>query len=102
MAKSGPLGKAEKYFIEGHFQELTVDKIAKELDRAKSVVKRHITKIKKERAEKEMLGSASTIPSSNGSTVMTQGGSEHGDKVRRTGSVMSAKLANSVTGTRSG
>ena len=43
MSKRGPLSKIEKFYIEQNL-DLGVDKLATELDRAKSVVKAYASK----------------------------------------------------------
>ena len=48
MTKKGPLSKAEKIYIESKHGEVTLENLCKELDRAKSLVRTHITKCKKE------------------------------------------------------
>ena len=44
MTKKGPLGKAEEFYIQHHYKTMEIDEICKELDRAKSLVKRCVTK----------------------------------------------------------
>ena len=41
MTKKGPLGKAEKFYIEQKYADLGLKQVCKELDRAKGVVEKH-------------------------------------------------------------
>lgn len=103
MAKTGPLGTAEKFYIAEKYETDDVDAIAKALDRAKTTIKRHINKLKKNKKEEPVENQVminNTIPSNNGATVMTGAGSERGDNFRSTAPKMGPKLANAVTGTR--
>lgn len=83
MAKKGPLGKAEEFYIKHNYKTMTVDQICKELDRAKSLVKRHVTKCSSEDEEQEKKNN-SGFAHSNGVTIMTKNASERGDAHRET------------------
>jgi hypothetical protein len=82
MAKTGPLGDVEKFYIENKHQEFTVEQLAKKLNRPKATVEKHVEKAKLERVhtqdEKPNL-----FASHRGSTVMTQAASELGDEIRK-------------------
>lgn len=88
MSKRGPLSKIEKFYIENNLDQ-SVDELASELDRAKSVIKAYASKCeKKPRAtekvkENNITHLASQIPSSKGSTVMTENGSSLSDEFRK-------------------
>ena len=99
--KKGPLSKVEKFYIENRYREDGVDSLFKDLERAKSTVKRHITKCKdKERDDIEQQFSAGALfAQSNGAVIMTQGASEYGDAVKGTTKVMPRRQANCVTTT---
>ena len=47
MTKKGPLSKAEKFYIENKHNDTEINALCKELDRAKSIVKTHVDKCKK-------------------------------------------------------
>ena len=89
MSKRGPLSKIEKFYIEKNC-EMDIDELSSDLDRAKSVVKAHASKFKKKKKntedtkeEKQPTHLASQIPSSRGSTVMTENGSTISDDFRK-------------------
>jgi|TARA_R110002096_G_scaffold357086_1_gene550376 hypothetical protein len=98
MSKRGPLSKIEKFYIENN-TEKNVDDIALDLDRAKSVVKAYADKNQKKPTKKEPTHAASQIPSSRGSTVMTENGSSLGDDFR-TKSKQLGKRSECTTSTR--
>lgn len=87
MTKTGPLSKAEKFYIEQKYSEMGVEQICKELDRAKKVVKAHATSQKLE--EKKTVSKtrlAEQFAHNKGSTVMTENASVIADEIRgRTG-----------------
>jgi hypothetical protein len=84
MTKPGPLSKIEKFYIENNFQELSLDQISKDLDRAKSVVKAYTLKCAtKTSVKKQPTQIAEQIVSNGrGSTVMTENGSVLSDEFR--------------------
>ena len=89
MSKRGPLSKIEKFYIEQNC-DMDIDQLSSDLDRAKSVVKAHASKFQKNkkntedtREKKEPTHLASQIPSSKGSTVMTENGSTISDEFRK-------------------
>jgi hypothetical protein len=45
MTKKGPLGKAEEYYVEGHYKEQDAKQIAKDLDRPIVAIQRRIDKL---------------------------------------------------------
>lgn len=108
MIKKGPLGKAERFYIE-HNLDLPVDDLCKDLNRAKSVVEKYIDKIpayKKEPkasekpeeqpTKKETLLYKQFARNERGSTVMTQNASEMAD-VKRSQFVKKNVQKNCVT-----
>ena len=89
MSKRGPLSKIEKFYIEQNC-DMDIDQLSSDLDRAKSVVKAHAGKFQKNKKNtedtkeaKEPTHLASQIPSSKGSTVMTENGSTISDEFRK-------------------
>ena len=83
MAKTGPLGDVEKFYIENKHQELTVEELAKKLNRPKATVEKHVAKAKEKRIHKQEEENPNLFASHRGSTVMTQAASELGDEIRR-------------------
>ena len=83
MTKKGPLSKAEKFYIKSKHKETGLEDLCKELDRAKSLVRTHITRCKKE--ETKQLANdigAQFASNDNGATVMTPNASEMSDEMR--------------------
>lgn len=80
MTKKGPLSKAEKFYLT-HHSENDIGGLCKDLDRAKSSVKKFLdtlpTKEKKESLLYQQFGR-----NDKGSTVMTQAASEMADGKR--------------------
>ena len=81
MTKKGPLGKAEVFYVEGHYKEQTVEQIAKDLDRALSLIRKQIgiceaSKPKKRRTAGEAMARR------EGVVVMTETASELSDNYK--------------------
>jgi transposase len=77
MAKTGPLGKAEKFYIEQHCDDRTPVVIAKELDRSVSSVEDYANKYKKLRTK-----AGGQMGRQPGSVVMTPNASMMADDHR--------------------
>ena len=98
MAKKGPLGKAEEFYIKHNYKTMDVDQICKELDRAKSLVKRHVAKCTKEDEEQEAKERPTAgFAHSRGATVMTNVASEMGDANRQAVLAKSTSRQNNCT-----
>jgi len=81
MAKTGPLGKAEAFYVEEKFKSgVSVDEIAKDLDRAVSAVEKHVVKAK---LDKKPTIVDQQFARQGGATVMTQNASMMIDETRR-------------------
>lgn len=86
MTKTGPLSKAEKFYIEQKYSEMGVEQICKELDRAKKVVKAHAKSQKLEEQSKvSKTRLAEQFAHNRGSTVMTENASVIADELRGKG-----------------
>jgi len=89
MNKTGPLGEVEKYYIENMHSELSVEDLAKKLNRSLPAVKKYLSKIQKDAPEKQeeqpkKEGVATNLFASNrGSTVMTEAASQYVDEKRK-------------------
>ena len=79
MTKKGPLGKAEKFYVEGHYKTTDAKEIAKELDRPITAVKKHIDKVKTE--EPKLHTAGGQMARQDGIVTMTQSASELSDEV---------------------
>jgi len=80
MTKKGPLSKAEKFYIT-HHSENDMGGLCKDLDRAKSSVKKFLDTLPKQ-DKKEGLLYQQFGRNDKGSTVMTQAASEMADAKR--------------------
>jgi len=86
MTKKGPLGKAEKFYIEQKYVDLGLEQVCKELDRAKGVVEKHAKTqklVEEEPAIKPKSRLAEQFAQSRGATVMTENASQMGDEFKR-------------------
>lgn len=107
MTKKGPLGKAEKFYIENN-RDLSVGTLCKDLDRAKSTIEKFLKTLPKVVAEPEENVAPESKPETHtmsqfakngkGSTVMTQTASELGDSYRSKG--LPARSQNCTTNIR--
>ena len=82
MTKKGPLSKAERFYIESKHSTSDIEVLCKDLDRAKSIVKTHIAKCKKEDSKNKNDIASQFATNENGATVMTPNASERGDALR--------------------
>lgn len=82
MSKRGPLSKIEKFYIANNFEAMTIDDMAKDLDRAKSVVKAYSDRCTPKVQQKETPLSHQIFSNKRGSTVMTENGSSLSDDLR--------------------
>lgn len=74
MAKKGPLGKAECFYIDHHYQSLTSDDIASELDRTVKSIETYIKKNHSTKSKSD-VNVADQIIHKRGTTVMTENAS---------------------------
>lgn len=80
MAKTGPLGKAESFYVEEKYKAGTsMEEIARDLDRAIGSIERHIKKCKIE-APKTIIGQQ--FLHQNGATIMTENASSMIDQTK--------------------
>ena len=100
MVKKGPLGKAEEFYIQEKHKTMSLNEICDELDRAKTLVKRCISKCKKvEKEEAEKAFSAgSQFGVRNGSVVMTPNAAQMSDEFIGSTTITS-RQSNCITGT---
>ena len=102
MTKKGPLSKAEKFYIQNKHTDSNLESLCKDLDRAKSIVRTHITKCKKEEEKTSVNDIASQFAKNdNGAVVMTPNASERADALRGKTSE-TTKKSNCVTSIRRG
>jgi hypothetical protein len=78
MTKKGPLGKAEEFYVEQHCDKKSSEEIAKELDRAISLIDRHAEHYREMR-----MKSGGQMGRQPGVTVMTKNASMMADEFRK-------------------
>jgi hypothetical protein len=102
MAKTGPLGKLEKFYIDGNHESMGVDELAKEMDRSKSAVNNYIKKIKAVDAEAKAkeYNIGEPLPTNNNPVVMTEGQSQLGDLIHQKGKTISTRMAGCITSSK--
>lgn len=100
MTKKGPLGKAEKFYIENHLDK-SLEDLCKDLDRAKSTIEGYIKTIAvDEKTKAETLLYQQFARNGKGSTVMTPNASEFADSKRPAFSKNKTGKTNCVTNIR--
>ena len=82
MAKKGPLGKAECFYIDHHYQSMTADDIASELDRTVKSIETYVKKNHSTK-NKSAINAADQILHKKGTTVMTENASSIIDENRK-------------------
>ena len=81
MAKTGPLGKAEAFYVEEKFKTgITVEEIAHDLDRAVGAIEKHI---KKTKVEKPKSIIEQQFVRQGGATIMTENASSMIDQHKK-------------------
>ena len=102
MAKTGPLSKEEKSYIEDN-KKKGAEAIAKDLDRSESIVNKHITNIKDEEDDASD-DTPRTLTTSEqfarnkkyGATIMTENASMKGDETRKSRVQMPDRYKNAI------
>ena len=79
MGKKGPLGKAETFYIDNHYETVDAVDLATELDRTVSAVKKYIKKCVDNKSSSAMKA-GEHFNSKRGSTVMTENASTIADE----------------------
>ena len=77
MAKQGPLGTAEKFYIESKWNGKNLEDICKSLDRSKSSIKKYVAKCKLD--EPEVFGVKNLMARREGLAIMTEDASSLAD-----------------------
>lgn len=81
MAKTGPLGKAEAFYVEEKFKSgQSIEQIATDLDRATGAIEKHIKKSKVE-APRTLVDQQ--FARQSGATIMTESASTMIDEKRK-------------------
>lgn len=95
MTKKGPLGKAEEYYVKGHYGSMDAKQIAKELDRPIGIVKKHIEKVKKDEPDGR-ISAGNMMGRQDGVVVMTESASSMSEEFKKP----SSKKSRCITGTK--
>jgi len=82
MAKKGPIGKVEGFYIENHYASVDVSQLAKDLDRPKASIENYIKKNVKE-VPKTGPKVGDHFARRPGVVTMTENASSMSDSVRR-------------------
>tara|TARA_B100001564_G_scaffold264623_1_gene226190 strand:- start:2436 stop:2732 length:297 start_codon:yes stop_codon:yes gene_type:complete len=83
MAKKGPFSKAERFYIEHHWQELDIEELAADLDRTQKSLEAYIKKTFLKKSSSTAITAGEQFISKKGSTVMTENASTISDAKRR-------------------
>lgn len=83
MAKKGPIGKVEAFYIENNYNELELDQIAVDLDRSKTSVENYIKKNLKQIKQKAGLTAGDQFARRPGIVTMTENASAMSDGKRK-------------------
>jgi hypothetical protein len=78
MTKKGPLGRAEIFYVKGHYKEQAVEQIAKDLDRALSLIRTQVSKFEEGQPGKKVTA-GEKMARREGVVVMTETASELSD-----------------------
>ena len=97
MTKPGPLGRAEKFYIEQHCDTKDIKILAEELDRAVGIVEKHVTYFRDMRMKAGGQFARQGDMEKGGSIVITQNASEKSDDFRRNRKKQNSKAKNCIT-----
>ena len=75
MSKRGPLGKAEKFYIQNNINNLDLDAMAKDLDRTVNAIRKYATKV----AEEQVPTVGDQFARQSGAVIMTENASSMSD-----------------------
>ena len=79
MTKKGPLGTAEKYYVKGHYKTVSIEDIAKALDRPLVTVKNLVSKLDREDPVSSTITAGSQMARREGIVLMTENASSMAD-----------------------
>lgn len=82
MAKKGPIGKVEGFYIENNCNSLDIDQLAKDLDRTKTSIETYIKKNVANKPSKRMTV-GDHFARNRGSVTMTETASTLSDNKRK-------------------
>lgn len=83
MAKKGPIGKVEGFYIENHYMSVETGQIAKDLDRPKSSVENYIKKHLKKDTKNNQPKVGDQFARRPGVVTMTENASSMSDSRRK-------------------
>lgn len=87
MVKKGPMSKVESFYIQHHYQVLTSQELAKDLNRNLKAVESHISKIVQDQVKSQGGGlkAGDQFHHHKGATIMTENASTLADENRKVG-----------------
>lgn len=80
MAKKGPLGKAETFYIDNNRTDMTADQLSKDLDRTLSAINKYL---KDNPVESQGMKVGDQFTRQKGITIMTENASTMADAKRK-------------------
>ena len=83
MAKKGPIGKAERFYIEHHWQDVDIEQLAADLDRTQKSLEAYIKKTFLKKKNTSQITAGEQFISKKGATVMTENASTISDAKRK-------------------
>lgn len=84
--KKGPLSKAESYYIDGHYRDMTAADIATDLNRTITSVENYIKKTNAKQTTTKGTSAGDHFAHHKGTTVSTENASSIADETRKVGS----------------
>jgi len=98
MTKTGPLSKADKFYIESHWTKKDIKVLAQELDRTQKSVEEHIEHIKIMKVKAGGQFARHGDPEKGGAVVATEAATMMGDDFKkRSGSTRRQKRCTTKT-----
>lgn len=83
MAKKGPIGKVEGFYIENNYSTLDVAQIATDLDRPKSSIENYIKKNNLKETKPDRITAGDQLARRPGIVTMTENASSMSDSKKR-------------------
>lgn len=112
MTKKGPLGTAEKFYVQNRFKSDSIEDLCRDLDRPKGLLEKFIDKCKKDEAKVAEVAAETgkkpgqapepsddehstfaMINRKSGATIMTPGASELADDINKANRARNSKVS---------
>jgi hypothetical protein len=95
MAKKGPIGKVEAFYIDNNYKNMTVAEIATDLDRTITSIESYIKK--NHVRQKPTITVGDQFARTNGVTIMTENASSMSDEKRRNNKTINKPKTSCIT-----